>query len=124
VGHGASDYVSVTWTMSHLFEISMEVKCRWPDRGSDTNLSFFSMCVSAKLLQSCQTLRTHQAPLSMGFSRQEYWSGLLCPPPGHLPDSGIKPMSPVSAALQVDSFPLSHWGSPFSLYASLQIFTV
>ena len=32
-----------------------------------------------------------QAPLSMGFSRQEYWSGLLCPSPGHLPDPGIKP---------------------------------
>ena len=31
------------------------------------------------------------APLSMGLSRQEYWSGLPCPPPGHLPDPGIKP---------------------------------
>ena len=36
-----------------------------------------------------------QAPLSMGFSRQEYWSGLPFPPPRHLPDSGIKPMSPI-----------------------------
>ena len=34
-----------------------------------------------------------QAPLSMGFSRQEYWSGFSCPPPGHLPDPGIKPTS-------------------------------
>ena len=41
----------------------------------------------------------HQAPLSMAFSRQEYWSGLPCPPPGDLPDPGIKPMSPVSPAL-------------------------
>ena len=41
----------------------------------------------------------HQAPLSMEFSRQEYWSGLPCPPPGDLPDPGIKPMSPVSPAL-------------------------
>ena len=32
----------------------------------------------------------HQAPLSMGFSRQEYWSGLSCPPPGTLPDPGIE----------------------------------
>ena len=38
-----------------------------------------------------------QAPLSMGFSRQEYWSGLPFPPPGHLPDPGIKPMSPTLA---------------------------
>ena len=42
----------------------------------------------------------HQAPLSMGFSRQEDWSGLPCPPPGDLPDPGIEPRSP---ALQVDS---------------------
>ena len=38
-----------------------------------------------------------QAPLSMGFSRQEYWSGLPCPPLGDLPDSGIKLASPVLA---------------------------
>ena len=40
-----------------------------------------------------------QALLSMGFSRQEYWSGLPCPPPGDLPNSGIKPMSLTSSAL-------------------------
>ena len=40
-----------------------------------------------------------QAPLSMGFSRQEYWSGLPCPPPGDLPDPGIEPMSVASPAL-------------------------
>ena len=39
-----------------------------------------------------------QAPLSMGFSRQEYWSGLLCPPPGDLPDPGIKSASPSLAS--------------------------
>ena len=50
----------------------------------------------------------HQLPLSTGFSRQEYWSGLLCPPPGGLPDAGIKPMPPVALALQVDSLWLSH----------------
>ena len=43
-----------------------------------------------------------QAPLSMEFSRQEYWSGLLCPPPGCLPDPGVKLRSP---ALQAGSFP-------------------
>ena len=40
-----------------------------------------------------------QAPLSMGFFQQEYWNGLACPPPGHLPDTGIKPASPVSTLL-------------------------
>ena len=47
----------------------------------------------------------HQAPPSMGFSRQEYWSGLPFPPPGDLPNPGIKPASPVSPALQADSLP-------------------
>ena len=54
-------------------------------------------------------------PLSMGFSRQKYWSGLPFPPPGDLPDPGIEPRSPVSPALQADSLPLSHLGSP-SIY--------
>ena len=56
------------------------------------------------LIQSCLTVTpwtaAHQAPLSMGFSRQEFWSGLPFPSPGDLPDPGIKPMSP---ALQADS---------------------
>ena len=41
----------------------------------------------------------YQAPLSMGFFRQEYWSGLLCPPPGVLTNPGIKPKSLMSPAL-------------------------
>ena len=41
----------------------------------------------------------YQAPLSMGFSRQEYWSGLPCPPPGDLPNPGTGPVSPESPAL-------------------------
>ena len=59
----------------------------------------------------------HQAPLSMGFSRQEYWSGLLCPSPGYLPHPGIKPQSP---ALQADSLLLSQRGSPnkYAVYIS------
>ena len=52
-----------------------------------------------------------QAPLSMGLSRQEYWSGLPCPSPGHLPNPGIEPASPVSPALQADSLPLSQQAS-------------
>ena len=44
----------------------------------------------------------HQALLSMGFSKQEYWSGLPFPSPGDLPDPGIKPKSP---ALQAGSLP-------------------
>ena len=44
-----------------------------------------------------------QAPLSVEFSRQEYWSGLPFPSPGDLPDPGIEPQSPASPALQVGS---------------------
>ena len=62
---------------------------------------------------SCPTLVTpwtpgsesHQAPLSIGFPRQEHWSGFPFPPPGNLPDSGVKPGSP---ALHADFLPLSH----------------
>ena len=51
----------------------------------------------------------HQAPLSMGFSRQEYSSGLPCPPPGDLSNSGIEPESP---ALQADYLPAEQSGKP------------
>ena len=48
---------------------------------------------------------THQTPLSLGFCRQEYWTGLPFPPPEDLPNPGIKSTSPVSPALQEDSLP-------------------
>ena len=51
----------------------------------------------------------HQSRLSMGFSRQEYWSGLPFPSPGVLPDPEVKPGSP---ALQVDSLPTEPPGKP------------
>ena len=53
-----------------------------------------------------------QAPLSMEFCRQEYWSELPFSTPGDLPNPGIEPVSLLSAALEVDSLPLSHLGSP------------
>ena len=46
-----------------------------------------------------------QAPLFMGVSSQEYWSGLPCPPPGDFPDAGIKSASSVAPALQADFLP-------------------
>ena len=64
----------------------------------------------------------HQAPLSMRSSNQEYWSGLPCPPPGNPPDTRIKPMSPSAPALQVDSIPLRHQGSPH-VYTCMYICT-
>ena len=51
-------------------------------------------------------------PLTLGFSRQEYWSGLPYPPPGDLPHPGIEPMSPASPAMQEDSLPTEPLGKP------------
>ena len=71
-----------------------------------------------KLLQSCSTLcdfmdYTCQAPLSMGFSRQEYWSELPFPLPGDLPNPGIKAVSLKSPALaSIGSLPLALPGKP------------
>ena len=67
-------------------------------------------------MQSCLIFVTlwtvgHQAPLSMGFPRQKYWSGLPFSSPGDLPNSGIKPVSPASPALQADSLPVSYQGT-------------
>ena len=68
------------------------------------DISFVSVLCWA---QSCLTLcdpmdyKAHQSPPSMGFFRQDYWSGLPFPPPGDLPGPGTEPMSP---ALQVESF--------------------
>ena len=67
-----------------------------------TGYSYLVCVLYAKLLQSCMTVCNPlacEASLSMGFSSQEYWSGFPCPPSGDLPDSGIKPRSPASAAL-------------------------
>ena len=58
----------------------------------------------------------HQAPLSMGFSRQEYWSGLPFPPPGDLPNPGMEPMPPASPALVgkfLTTLPRHHLGNPY-----------
>ena len=63
-----------------------------------------------------------QASLSSGFSRQESWTGLPFPPLGDLPDPGIKPMSPVSPAFQVNSLPLRHWENPFKLITFPHLF--
>ena len=55
---------------------------------------------------------THQAPLSMEFFRQEYWSGLLCPPPGDLPDQRSNPRLLRLLHWQVGSLPLAPPGKP------------
>ena len=61
----------------------------------------------------------HQAPLSMRFSWQEYWSGLPCPPPEDLPDPGIKPLSLKSLALAGGFFTTSTtWEACFRMWGT------
>ena len=69
----------------------------------------YCCCLVGKSFVTPWTI-ARQAPLSMGFPRQEYWSGLPFASPGNLPDPGIEPTSP---ALQADSLSLSHQGNPF-----------
>ena len=75
------------------------------------------MKVKVKLLSHVRVFATpwmvaYQAPLSTGFSRQEYWSGLPFPSPGDLPNPGIEPGSP---ALQTDALPSEPPGKPLLL---------
>ena len=61
------------------------------------------VCQVTSVVSDCATLWTteaHQAPLSMGFSRQEYWSGFLCSSPGDLPDPGIEFVSLMSTCIR------------------------
>ena len=83
----------------------------------------------AKSLQSCPTLCdatdvAHHTPLSMGFSRQEYWGGLPFPPPRDLPDLGIEPASLMSLALAGGFFiTRAPWSTPhLALFQSLVTF--
>ena len=66
---------------------------------SFTDLLFllFNPLVTSDSFVTLWATAAHEAPLSMGFSRQEYWSGLPCPSPGDLPDPGIEPASPALA---------------------------
>ena len=62
-------------------------------------MKYMCVCQSLRHVQLFATPWTvaHQAPLSMGFPRQEYWSGLSLPSPGHIPHPGVKPRSPILA---------------------------
>ena len=76
--------------------------------------SFYGWIMCVWVAQLCPALVTPwtvacQAPLSIGFSRQEYWSELSFPPPGDFPNPGIEPRSPT---LQVDSLPSEPAGKP------------
>ena len=94
---------------------------KWLQRCPSPHPQACEYAMHTKSLQSCPTvcdpwITVRHASLSMGFSRQKYWSGLLFPPSGDLPNSGIKPASPVSPALQVDPLPAKPLGKPLVLH--------
>ena len=102
----------ISWkTLSNVVEIKSCVygasgvcQSSWPKLGQFT--------VPCSVAQSRLALGG-QAPLSMGFFRQKYWSGLPCPPPGDLPNPGMDHRSP---ALQADSLPSEPQGSPVAFF--------
>ena len=69
-----------------------------------------AICEVSSVVSDSETVAC-QGPLSLGFSRQEYWSGLPCPPPGALADPKIKPVSQHLLHWPAGSLPLSHQGS-------------
>ena len=84
------------------------------------------MCVCAQSLSHVRLFETpwtvaHQAPLSIGFSRPEYWNGLPFPPPGILPGSGMELESPVSPALAGRFFPTEPAGKPVLCHSTSQM---
>ena len=100
-------YLSSLLFLGHL-HVPGKVLGSWPV----SSLTWVDACMRAKSLQSGSTLCdpitvAHQAPLSMEFFWQEYWSGLPFPSPWDLPNPGIEPVSLLSPALQVSSFTTS-----------------
>ena len=100
---------SWSWKLSHC---SLYAQSYWE------SLSRFWESVSCSVVSD--SLQAHQTPLSMGFSRQEYWSGLSFPSPRDLPNPGIEPGSP---ALQVDYLYSEPPGKPGQCCLSLMILT-
>ena len=87
------------------------------ERAGENILGCFPLCccLVTKVYLTLETPWTvaFQGPLTMGFSRQEYWSGLPLPSPGGLPNQGIEPRSPT---LQADSLPSEPPGKPYLPY--------
>jgi len=113
VNSGEEERVPCIWTTDHIFSAQLTnfrtVLLYFYQGGSSHGNTGVCTCMLSRVrLFVTPGTVARQAALSMGFSRQEYWSGLPCLPPGDLPNPGIKPASP---ALQAGSLPLSHRGS-------------
>ena len=106
--------------LSHKCSDSLFLFCYSPSRKP------IAVCVLAKSPQWClfaiPGTVAHQAPLSMGLFRQEYWSGLPCPPPGDLPNPGIKPASLMSPELSDRFFTICCVRLQISLLKFLRVY--
>ena len=117
----------ITWQRTDLLTQWEKVRTGQTEKAELTHTHLSCHLVT----QPCPTLchpMVCQAPPSMGFSRQEYWSGLPCPPPGDLPDPGIEPRSPTWQADSLLSEPpgkplLIVWGQTRHLQHSLMACT-
>ena len=128
---GCSVFSWKLWTGNPLFfaillnqhKVGKSIQSRWGQsheyRQGNRRLTTWTVCVlscfsSVWLFVTPWTV-AHQAPLSEGFSRQEHWSGLPCPPPGDLPNPGIEPMFLKPPALAGRVFTTSATGKPDNL---------
>ena len=105
---------------SPLLSLLPAAKLNWvsdvgTERGKKGVYFVVSVLSHNQLFGTIWTL-AHQPPLSMELSKQEYETGLPFPPPGYLPNSGIKPGSPVSPALQVGSLPAEPFYQHYASY--------
>ena len=104
-------FSQVTWVKPRLTKVLLCLTCGFPSSpvlACSWRVHVLSHFSRVQLFETLWTV-AHQAPLSMGFSRQEYWSGLPHPPPGDLPDSGIEPVSPALAGSYFTSS--ATWGA-------------
>ena len=98
----------------------VEIKCL-PEAPHQPVCACMLSHVSHVQLFAALQIVAHQSPLSIGFSRQEYWSGLPCPSPGHLAEPGIKPESPAFQAVFLSSEPP---GSPQETFVYSQVWRI
>ena len=131
---------SASNTLTYISTLQMKIlfPCLWSMRKNSPNFNFSGevhlslqwyqlWIVHASMLSHFSHVQlfvtpwivAHEAPLSTGFSRQEYWNGLPFPSPGDLPNAGIEPTPSEAPALQAGSLPLNHQISPFGLFGFL-----
>ena len=111
------EFISAIICLFIMLVIAGSYPCQQVYNPSVFVLSHFSrvrLCVT-------QWTVAHQAPLSMGFSRQEYWSGLSFLPPGDIPHPGFEPASLISPALAAGFLPLVPPGKPNIIQGRAQI---